>query len=191
MFFYIQGKIAAKRQDFLVVEFNGVGFKILFPESQMKNLKIGENIKVFTDHLIKHEEKIEMYGFLTEQELELFQALRKISGVGPKASLNLSVAGSLENLKQKLLSQDKDPLSNLKGIGAKKIQKILIELEGKTLKIEPGLQVDAGEKDIIDSLVAIGFSRKDIIRALRQISSDAKDNEEKTKEVLKILGAQK
>jgi Holliday junction DNA helicase RuvA len=132
-----------------------------------------------------------MYGFLTEQELELFQALRKISGVGPKASLNLSVAGSLENLKQKLLSQDKDPLSNLKGIGAKKIQKILIELENKTLKIEPSLRVDAGEKDIIDSLVAIGFSRKDIVSALKQISLGAKDNEEKTKEVLKILGAQK
>ncbi|MDP2820726.1 MAG: Holliday junction branch migration protein RuvA [bacterium] len=191
MFFYIEGKIAAKRQDFLVIDLNGIGFKIFIPEQRMKNLNVGDNLKIFTDHSIKHEEKIEIYGFLTEQELELFQVLKKISGIGAKASLNLSIAGSLENLKQKLLNQDKDLLGNLKGIGTKKIQKILIELESKTLKPEIGAKINTGEKDVVDSLVAIGFSKKDVLEALKQISPDLKDNEEKTKEVLKILGAQK
>jgi Holliday junction DNA helicase RuvA len=191
MFFYISGKIAAKKQDFLVIDVNGIGFKIFLPEEKMRNLNLGDNLKIFVDHLIKHEEKIEIFGFLTEQELELFQFLKKISGIGTKAALNLSVAGSLESLKQRLSDQDKTLLGNLKGIGSKKIQKILIELESKVSKSETADKITADDKNIVDSLVAIGFSRKDILDALKKIDENLENDEEKTKEILKILGAKK
>lgn len=191
MFYYIQGKITIKKPEFIVLDLNGIGFKIFVSKKTLENLSIKKDAKIFTDHNIKHEEKIEIYGFLTEKELELFQFLKKISGIGPKASLSLSASGSFENLQQKLSNNDTSLFDGLKGVGGKKTQRILLELENKTLKKKVLKKIKDSDRDIVDGLLSMGFSKSDILIAISRVSKNIKNKEKKTKEILKILGTKK
>jgi Holliday junction DNA helicase RuvA len=188
MIFYLKGEIVEKNKDSVVLDFKGVGFKVFVSDESLKRLKIKDQVKLFLDHFIKHNEKIEFYGFLTEKEMELFQFLTKIPGIGTKAALSLSSTGSLEELQQKLLKGDKQLIGNLKGVGKKKLQRILIELGAKISKIEKEKNIEPENKEVINALTALGFSKQDVLRALERIPEDIQGAEEKTKEVLKILG---
>jgi len=188
MIFYLNGEVIDKNKESVILDFKGVGFKIFVSEETLKKLKIGVRTKLFLEHFIKRNEKIEFYGFLSPKELDLFQFLTRIPGVGTKAALSLSSAGSLENLQQKILKRDEELIKNLKGVGKKKLQRILIELGTKISKIEKEKSLDPENKEVIYALTTLGFSKIDILKALERIPENIQGSEEKTKEVLKILG---
>lgn len=189
MLFYLKGKVIKKKENSVIVELNSFGFQVFLSNKNLKTINLGQDLQVYTDLFIKHNEKIELYGFLTEKELELFRFLIKIPGIGTKAALTLSSAGSLKELQKKITQGDKDLLNGLKGVGKKKLQRILIELGTKISKIETKKEIKPEDKEVIDSLTALGFSKEDISKALEEVPDNIQGREERTKAVLKILGA--
>jgi len=130
------------------------------------------------------EDKMDLYGFLKKEERELFKVLNDISGVGPKSSLYLSSYGSLENLKSEI--EKGDFYLKVKGIGKKRMQKILLELTGKIkeMKKEKG---DSSDEAVV-ALSSLGFSQKDAKELLKKVPKGIEKTEDRVKEALKLAG---
>lgn len=182
---YLKGDVIAKKGKFIILDVNDVGFKVFL--SQKTLLKVSENqkgLKVFC-FLDVGENKFDLYGFLENKELELFELVEKIKGVGPKAALEISALGPLEKIKERIKEKDSALFKGIPGIGRKKAMAIVLELSGEIEKLEEKPK----EKDEAeDALANLGFPRERAKEALKQIPKQGKNTEEKVKEALKILG---
>lgn len=178
MITFLKGKVIHKGSKSIFLLVNDIGYEIFLSPSNLKKIKEGTEEEFYTQLVLK-EKEIELYGFLSFSELELFKLLKTISGVGPKIALIFAEAGSLQRLKFKL-ENEKPP----KGIGTKKIQKILLELTGKIKEVEKRQDKD---EEVIDALKSLGFSHKEIKNALSQIDKNVKDLEDKIKAALQFL----
>lgn len=186
MLSHIFGKIIYKDDKRIILDKSGIGFEVFLSPSDLRELKIGEERDVFT-YLFLGEKVLELYGFLTPEKLELFKILKSVSGVGPKTAMGLAVAGSLERLKDSL-EQGELP-EDVKGVGVKRLQKILLEITGKIKEIKKVVPKSKVEKDeLFDALIALGFSKQDVTEAISQIPEEIKDLKDKLKEALKLLG---
>ncbi len=183
MIHYLRGKIIYKDDKSLILENQGAGFKIFCSPNTLKNISEGGELKVFT-HLYLREEAAELYGFLTKEELELFETLNSISGIGPKTAMMLASVGSLEKLKE-IMERGELP-QEIKGIGKKRAQKIILELTGKIKEIKKPFDKDEID-GTLDVLVSLGFSRQRAKKILSQIPTDL-NQEERVKRALKDLG---
>ncbi|MCK9578451.1 Holliday junction branch migration protein RuvA [bacterium] len=182
---FIFGEILYKDDKKIVVDRGGMGFEIFLSANSLEKVTIGEERQIYT-YLLVGEKVMELYGFLTEKESEFFRILKTISGVGPKTALNLAVFGTPEKLKESLEKGENIP--ETKGLGAKKLQKILLELTGKIEEINKK-DKNIGKKDeVFEALLGLGFNKKEIINALSELPVEMKQSEQRIKEALKILG---
>jgi len=180
---YLRGKITYKDDKSLILENQGIGFKIFASPDILKKVVEGEETKIFTC-LYLRETAAELYGFSTPKELELFEILNDISGIGPKTAMMLASLGSLERLKE---TMEKGELpSEIKGIGKKRAQKILLELTGKIKEIRKPFDTDEID-GTLDVLISLGFSRQRAKEVLSEIP-DEPNQEERVKKALKALG---
>jgi len=185
MIAFLEGKIILKKDKFIILETNGVGYKVFLNRQTLLKLpEIGQVIKVFCFHNIK-EDVSDLYGFLSYDELEFFEILNDIHGVGPKAALEISVLGPLEKIKDKILSQDEKLFAGIPGIGAKRASSIILELTGKIMA-SPA-RAKGPVDDAEDTLVALGFSHQQAKSALESIPHDIPP-ESRVKQALKFLG---
>ena len=116
MIAFLSGKIQLKTEKYIILEANGIGYKVFVSKKTLSKIsEKGESIRIFTS-LYLRDERVELYGFLSDKELELFEVLKEISGVGPKSSLILASFGSLEKLEQALEKADEDFFKEIKGI---------------------------------------------------------------------------
>ena len=183
MIAYVDGKIILKRPRFIIVEVNNIGYKVFLSGQTLLRLpEISSPIKLFTFQNVK-EEALDLYGFLTYQELEFFEILMDIRGVGPKAALELSVLGPLDKIKQKILAQDESVFAGIPGIGSKKAMTIMLELTGKINTISKS-KPSADEAE--SALMQLGFSKQQAKGALEGVTG--KTTEERIKIALKNLG---
>jgi len=190
MISYLQGKIILKKDKFIILDVNGVGYKVFLSKKALLNIpERGVNLKLFC-YLDVGENKMDLYGFLDEKELEFFEILNNISGIGPKVAIEISVLGPLERIKERILAQDGKIFEGIPGVGRKRAMAIMLELSGKIKDISLAPRAKKGEApdEVEDTLVGLGFSRQKAKEALKIISKDAKKTEEKIKEALKILG---
>ena len=178
---YLKGKIEFLDSKFLVIEVGSVGYKVFCSPDTLKREQEGQEVRIFT-HLQVKEDALELYGFLSEEELELFGVLNGISGIGPKTAMMLASLGPLEKLR-KMMEAGKLP-PEIKGIGQKRMQKILLELTGKIKEIKP---VSPDDKDVLDALISLGFAKEKAIAALTEIPQE-EAKEERIKKAIKILG---
>lgn len=187
MISYLSGKIILKKEKFIILEVNGVGYKVFFSQKTLSKIpKIGQNLKVFCFLDVK-ENSLNLYGFLNSKELEFFEILETIRGVGPKAALEISSLGPLEKIKERILAQDEKLFEDIPGIGRKKAMTIILELSGKIKDIsqrEKNGELDEAE----EALIGLGFPRQQVKEVLKKIPKDIKETEDKIKEALKILG---
>lgn len=174
MISYIKGTIRHIDNKLITIEKSGIGFDVFLNERDTKNLTKGKEIEVFTELLLKDKE-IELYGFLSIEKLKLFKTLKNISGIGPKSALDLSFVNSLEELKSLIEKGE------IKGIGEKKLQKILLEITGKVKSINNKIDDDA-----LSGLISLGFKKSQAQEALKKVSNK-KDTEQRIKEALKLL----
>jgi len=182
MISYLEGKIILKKEKYVVLFSNGIGYKIFL--SQKNILKIKENEKIsFFSFLEVKENALNLYGFLNSEELEFFETVEKIRGVGPKAALEISSIGTLKSLKERILKQDEGLLYGISGIGKKKAMAILFELGEK---IKKGASHNKGDV-VLESLVNLGFSRQKARETISEIDFEGKTVEEKIKIALKVL----
>lgn len=185
----IKGKIAFKTEKFIVVETSGVGYKInVSPDTLAKAKKLGEEISLWI-HTHVREDAIDLYGFLDYQELEFFEMLINVSGIGPKGALAILGVASIETLKRAIGTGDISYLTKISGIGKKTAEKICIELRDKMASDtseETGNSL-RDELDALEALKSLGYSQNEAREALKKVSSDLNTNK-KIREALKILG---
>ncbi len=183
---YLKGKILFKGKDFLIIEVNGVGYKVFVSKNtfpKVDNQK-GE-VEFFVWPYLKRE-TIELYGCPNQEEFSLFTLLEALPGIGPKTALSLASIGSLEKLKRAVEKEDDEFLSSIGGIGKKRRQRLLLELTGKLREIEGQKPLQGDES--LEALIALGFSRQRAKQALLRVSKEIKETGERVTQALKILG---
>lgn len=206
MISYLSGVIIIKKEKFVVLDVNGVGYKVFLSQKTLLKIpEIGQNlnpstklridgepsrtIKLFT-YLNVRENALDIYGFFDEKELEFFEILNAITGIGPKVALEISALGPLEKIKDRILAEDQKIFEGIPGVGRKRAMAIILELSGKIKDISlarPKKETKIDEAE--DVLVGLGFSRQRAKEALSRVSKDMA-SEERVKEALKNLGGQ-
>jgi Holliday junction DNA helicase RuvA len=192
MISYLSGKIILKKPGFIILETAGVGYQVFLSTKSTETVPTtGAPFKLFT-YLDVCERSLKLFGFLTYDELELFSLVRNISGVGPKAALEISAFGPLDKIKREIMDGDASFLHNISGIGQKKAQKIILELSGKLKELEPknaNPKQDKFEKDeAFLALCNLGFPKDKCKAALSQIPDNITNPQERVKQSLQILG---
>ena len=168
------------------MEANGVGYKInVSPDTLSKTSKLNEETFLFI-HTHVREDAFDLYGFLNQEELEFFEMLINVSGIGPKGALSILGITSIETLRKAISIGDTSYLTKISGIGRKTAEKIVIELRDKIGKELEGSSLQV-ELDALEALKSLGYSGMEARDALKKVSQDVNTNT-KIKEALKILG---
>ncbi len=184
------GNITYSGDKFIILNVGGVGYKIFTTaESKLFLSKNQEGSTLWT-HLVVKEDALDLYGFTTQIELDFFELLITVSGIGPKSALGILSLAGIETLRKSISSNNTEYLIKIAGIGKKSAEKIVLELKDKIGKLGetlPGQDLDK-EADVLNALQALGYSTKEAHEALKKIPSEITDVSEKIKQALKQLG---
>lgn len=184
MIFSLTGKITHKTEHFLVLETNGVGYQIFASTKLLKKVRLEENKKIFTHQYIR-ENAQELYGFETLEELNFFKELLPISGVGPKTAQNILSLGELKEIKRAIENGDVAFMRQVKGIGEKTAERIIVDLRGKFEKIfQPHKQPS---RQLVNALSKLGYKNFEIREVVNEIPAEVEDIREQIKLALQIL----
>jgi holliday junction DNA helicase RuvA len=187
MIAHLKGTLLFRGPKHLIIDVGGVGYKISTSAETFKMLpKKGESVELFT-HLYVRETAMELYGFSTMAELEFFEMLIGISGIGPRSALGVLSVAPLDSLKKAIASGETDYLTKVSGIGKKVAEKIILEL-GDKLAGDIGTQPSREMSDVLDALQALGYSAKEARETIHKIPAEADTMDKKIKEALRLLG---
>lgn len=193
MISYIKGVVDSVESDRVVIENNQIGYNILMPVTTLEKLGIGEEVKIYTYFNVR-EDAMQLFGFFSKEELELFKKIISVSGVGPKGGLAIVSALTGEQLQMAIISGDAKAISKAQGIGTKTAQRIIIELKDK-IDLEDMIHTPGNDdisnsvqSDAVDALVALGYSKGDAFSAVKKIEiTENMDVEEVLKKALKNI----
>ena len=188
----VNGAILKRGKDYVVVAVGGLGIRVNVPKTVLENLGgVGREIVLHT-HLIVRETELSLYGFFQEDELELFELLLGVNGVGPKVALAIISTLSPEMLRSAVLREEPAALQRVPGIGKKTAQKIMFELQSKldlsAESIASAPLVNDTDAQVIDFLTSLGFSIIESQGALQKVPRDVESVEEKMQVALQYLG---
>ena len=185
----LEGKVILKKDKFVILEVAGIGYKVFLSQKTLNKIpQPGKTLKVFC-YLNVRQNALDLYGFLDFGELELFELIEGIPGVGPKAALEISALGPLEKIKEEILAHNEQIFEKIPGIGRKKAQTIILELSGKIREAaKEKTKKREAPNEVIEALIGLGFSRQKAKEALSKVPERIKDTEQRVKEALKILG---
>ncbi len=184
MISYLQGKIILKNEKFVIIDVKGVGYKVFLASSEMGHISDRKKEVSFFCSLRPKKDSWDLYGFLSLEKLELFDFLMRVSGIGPKAALEISSLGSLKKLKEAIKEDNQEIMQKLFKAGRKKAQAVIFEIS-RELKTAKNPKVD---DEIVKPLLKLGFSKKEIKEVLNNLSENSRTTEERIKEALRILG---
>ncbi len=189
MIYSLSGKLSAKKNGLIVIEVGGVGFKVVVGKNAMESLPdVGSPVKLFS-HLYMREDGLELYGFISEEELSFFEKLISISGIGPKSALNILSIAKLDQLIAAINEGKVDLLTKASGVGKKTAERVVLELRGKLQSVSSEKIVKQMESDldIEDALVGLGYARQQAKNAISTIDPKIKNLEDRIKEALKKI----
>lgn len=170
----IAGTLIEKNPPHLLVDCHGVGYEIDVPMSSFYNLpNLGERVTLLTHFVVREDAQV-LFGFLTAGERETFRQLIKISGVGPRTALSILSGLSVAELAQAVSLQEAGRLVKIPGIGKKTAERLLLELKGKLgaeLAAPASVASDA-QADVLQALVALGYSEREAALALKALPAD-------------------
>jgi holliday junction DNA helicase RuvA len=181
----LKGKITLRTEKFVLVEAGGVGYKANVSPDTLSRTSSNEEVFLFI-HTHVREDAFELFGFQTIEELNFFELLIGISGIGPRSALAILGIAPLPTLKRAVATGDTSYLTKISGIGKKTAEKIVLELRDKVGVTEEGMSLQ-GELDVMEALQALGYSQNEAREALKKVSTENNTNI-KIKEALKILG---
>jgi Holliday junction DNA helicase RuvA len=181
----IKGTITLKAEKFVFVETGGVGYKIWTSQENLSKVKHGQEVLFYT-HTHVREDALDLYGFLLYEELEFFEMLINVSGIGPKGALTILGVATINTLRRAISAGDIPYLTKISGIGKKTAEKMVIELRDK-VGIQGKNDMLKDELDALLALQALGYSQNEARDALKDLPGGMNTNQ-KIKEALKILG---
>jgi len=186
----LEGTVAHKDTNHLIILVGGVGIEIFAPYTTIE--KINSDRAFLYTRLVVREDVLALYGFSTESERGLFDAFVKISGIGPKLAITILGSLSADNIRSAVLNDRPEILSRVPGIGKKTAQKIIFELQDKFaagLDALPADDFSSLVADVMDALTALGYSIIEAQAAVQSIPADAPDNvEDRVLIALRYLG---
>ena len=200
MISYIRGELISIEEEKVIVEVNGVGFGIFMPAQSMNLLpSVGEEVKLHT-YMNVREDAMQLFGFLTKDDLKVFKLVIGVSGIGPKGGLSILSHLSPDELRFAVMSHDAKAISGAPGIGKKTAEKLIIELKDK-LNMDDVLErisdtsdttVIHGSNQIqteaVQALVALGYGNAEALRAVKKVEAQEDATvEEILKQALKYI----
>lgn len=197
MFSYIKGKLVSKLVNYIIVEVGGIGFKIFMSTSSISKLNENEEVKIHTYMQVK-EDDISLYGFITSEELRMFELLISVSGVGAKSAITMLSSITPSSFALAIISNDIKSLTKIPGIGNKTAQRIVLELKDK-LKTEESISNDNEEiiiaikddnksSEAIQALKVLGYTNSEIEKVLGKIDTNSMTVEDIIRTALINLG---
>ena len=198
MFSYIKGTLEVKSLNYIVVDVNGIGFKIFMSQSAIQRLgETGTTVKIYTYMNVK-EDELSLYGFITNEELRMFELLIGVSGVGAKSAITMLSSITPSKFALAVISNDVKTLTKIPGIGPKSAQRIILELKDK-LKTEDAIQADNevipnnlvennNLEEAVQALKVLGYTRQEIEGVLAKIDINSLTVEDIIRKALTFLG---
>jgi holliday junction DNA helicase RuvA len=182
MIAYLQGKILQKTLTFIILEHQGIGYKV-FVTPEVLEHAIGDDISVYT-YLKSGDDGQSLFGLPDFEHLQFFELLISVSGVGPKGALGILSAAKLDTITHAIANQDADIFTRMSGVGKKTAERIILELRNKVGTL--GLSANTGRSDVFDGLLALGYSQREVRDIVSKLDT-ALSPEEQLKQALKLL----
>jgi holliday junction DNA helicase RuvA len=191
MLAYLSGKIQNKGKGYIILRTGDVGYKLFVNGTIYAALEIGQLAEFYTHQYVR-EDALDLYGFKTMEELELFELLISISGIGPKSALGVLAIASPDDLREAITRGDSTLLTKVSGIGKKTAERVVLELRDKvtTSNRETGSGQNTGimaSGDEIDALMALGYSMVQARDALKKVNPQLTDSGERIREALQKM----
>ena len=190
MIYQVSGNLITKHKDFVVIEVSGIGFKITSTTNTINTIKLDQKILLYT-YLHVREDALDLYGFHSPLEREVFLLLIGISGIGPKLAITILSGILPDELKDKIISGDIASLTSIPGVGAKTAKRIIVELKDKFTKIEEG-SLGFSDKlnsklydDALNALLSLGYSSQQSKQVLDRIANGKDDNKHTIESIIK------
>ncbi|MBU1163974.1 Holliday junction branch migration protein RuvA [Patescibacteria group bacterium] len=196
MISYLRGKVKyikpiSKKDNFFILDVNGQGFNVLSTATLVHKLKIDQETEVFT-YMAVREDAQELFGFATWPEVEFFKLLISISGIGPKKALSILEQANIADIQKSVLADKPEMLVNVSGLTKNMAEKIVLGLQNKlkdlTIKDIKGGKDIMDDSEVVETLMALGFSGQQAKSGVSKLSDKVKDKDLRIKEALKILG---
>ena len=199
MFAYIKGSLEEKMSNYIVVETAGIGYKIFMSKTAIGRAgEIGETVKIYTHYHVR-EDDISLYGFLSNEELKMFELLISVSGVGAKSAIAMLSNISTSDFAVSIINNDITKLTKVPGIGKKTAQRIVLELKDKLKAEKELMQSESIESEVIiesnddideaiSALQILGYNRKEIEKAFEKFEYKEMTVEDIIRNGLKYLG---
>ena len=192
---FLKGQVSSKAEDYVVIEVNNVGYKVFMSKASIDKIEENSILKIFT-YMRVLQDDISLFGFLSNEELNMFELLITVGGIGAKSALTILSNITPTDFAMAVVSDDVNKLKSLPGIGPKTAQRIILELKDKmkheqiieeSKNNEKQIKNNDNIKDAISALQVLGYNLKSIEKAFETINTDEKTTEELIKEGLKSL----
>ncbi len=185
MIVFLQGTVDSINAHSLFIDVLGIGYEVWVPVSVLSRVQTGSSVKIYTYQHVR-EDDLRLFGFLENIDLEIFKLLIGVNGIGPKAGLSILSAYSGEDVIAAINREDDRLFASVSGIGKKGAAKIVIELKGKVSEMGRGLRsigvqeslVSTSTNDLVDALVSLGYSEKEIYLHIKSIDQSLTLNEQ-------------
>ena len=186
---WLSGTLIAKNDPHILLNVQGVGYKVFVPQSVLAQRSSGDQVQLFVHSLVR-EDAFELYGFESAEDLKLFEYLLSVSGVGGKTALGVFSVGDRGSIVRAIASGDVHFFSSVPRLGKKSAQKIIIELKSKIGSSDDlDLSSDSQAQDeVVLALKSFGFSTQEAVDAVRSVQKDGQSSSEKVRLALKYLG---
>ena len=195
MIAYLKGNLMTKSEEYIILEVQGIGYKVYMSKTSIDELDESNQVKVYT-YLKIREDDISLFGFNTNEELHMFELLISVGGIGAKSAITILSNITPSRFALAVITNDVNSLKKLPGIGAKTAQRIILELKDK-IKTEEAIDLDSNRikqdnikkeedlEELIQALQVLGYRRYEINKVLPKVKSETL--EDKIKETLQYL----
>ncbi len=196
MIAYVKGKLDTKTNTFVIIDVQGIGYRVFMPLKAIENLgEIGDTVKVYTYYYVR-EDNISLYGFSSSEELRMFELLISVSGVGAKSAIAMLSEINPSSFALAVISDDVSKLVKIPGVGKKTAARIILELKDKlktenaidkTEEIDATIESETNASEAIAALQVLGYNKREVEKVLEKIDIKNLELEEIIKQALKYL----
>ena len=174
----IKGKIELLKENYAIIGVAGLGYKVHLTSYALGKIAGQEEVELYTYTHVR-EDILALYGFLSLTELEMFELLISISGIGPKAALGILTIASVDAIRMAVLNEDTSILTKVSGVGKKTAERVILELKSKIAKLPAGTGVGvekiSSDSEVLEALVGMGYSSFEAREAVKNLPKDLKD----------------
>ena len=180
---FVRGLVHAYGVDFVLIDVNGIGYRINFNHPEV--LSVGKEMTIYTYQNVR-EDEISLFGFLSLQEHDLFVKLISVKGLGPKIASNILGRASVENIIKAIEEGDVDFMKRMPGVGNKTASQIILDLKGKLVETSDSVDDDC-LKDVVDALKQFGYKPQEIKPVIKKLKNEKGSTDELVKKALKMF----